>query len=76
MLELAHDEIPLFLHGLLSAMVLNRAHDTARDLSEEQWREQRRLFIGTAFDDIVMRFAEPLRSRLQADRETFVARLE
>lgn len=72
MVNLAPDEIGMFLGGLLSVLVRNRAHELAGDMSDEDWARERRVYLETAYEDVVMAFPEPLRSKLRGDRDAFL----
>ena len=71
--KLSDDEVGMFLGGLLAVLVRNRAFELAGDLSDDEWNAQREELTRRAYDDVTAAFLEPLRSKLRADRDNFVA---
>ena len=72
-MKISDDEVGMFLGGLLAVLVRNRAFELAGDLSDDEWNAQREELTRRAYDDVTAAFAEPLRSKLRADRDNFVA---
>jgi hypothetical protein len=71
--KISDDELGMFLGGLLAVLVRNRAFELAGDLSDDEWNAQREELTRRAYDDVTAAFPEPLRSKLRADRDNFVA---
>jgi len=73
-MKLDDKDLGMWLGGLLSAIVLQRAHELAeRDTGGPSWKDGREAYATAAFEEVTAYFPEPLRAKLRDDRATFIA---
>lgn len=64
-----------FNEGLLTYLVMNRAHEVSRilgDGSDDDWKKKGYAYVDASFQDVMDSFPSPLRETLLQDKDAFV----